>query len=361
MNNNMLQSKKVSSKVSPAESLDEIVNTSFAYVTPPSEENPFGRSYKINISLEDDIVEIPLERNHAPYLPSKQPGFAYTFTVPNKRVVLVSKKKIEDDHPILKNYEHADSIIQPLPICKAEPKYHEVLQRTISSITRIARIKETRSKQHTRRFRRLALTDELTKLPNLRSFRQEIVPWMKRAAREQGNFYVLFVDAKEFGKFNKLYDWNTGSAAIVGLGKSLRKGLRASDYVCRYGGDEFVALVKSDDIERVCDRIQEMVGTVRIDNPIYTHAEDQGLVDRFFEESDRYLRIGVDLGYSLISPALRENGAELREMNDSVYVRIFDDYLRKAEEMAKAHKKVSINPSAETHRRTLAYREHNFI
>lgn len=88
-----------------------------------------------------------------------------------------------------------------------------------------------------------AYTDPLTGLPNRRAFEEALQRETHRAQR-YGHPYVLMVlDLNGFKAVNDTYGHLTGDLVLQQTASALRTALRESDFVARYGGDEFVALL----------------------------------------------------------------------------------------------------------------------
>lgn len=71
-------------------------------------------------------------------------------------------------------------------------------------------------------------------------------------------YYVLFLDLDGFKKVNDQYGHDVGDRVLKEASKRIRRQVRTSDIVCRYGGDEFVILVldESDvEIDQIAERI----------------------------------------------------------------------------------------------------------
>ena len=91
-----------------------------------------------------------------------------------------------------------------------------------------------------RRFRRLAATDDLTGLYNLRGFEARLVPVI-RAAREAGApVSLLVLDVDRLKSLNDTHGHLTGADAVRTVGLLVAAHLPAAAFACRFGGDEFV-------------------------------------------------------------------------------------------------------------------------
>lgn len=106
--------------------------------------------------------------------------------------------------------------------------------------------------------RKNALTDPLTKLNNRRMLMPFISRELERVKREQGVFSLLFIDIDDFKEVNDKYGHGAGDEVLRGVADLLRHALRKTDFICRWGGDEFVAVMPGKDrkeAEMARDRI----------------------------------------------------------------------------------------------------------
>jgi diguanylate cyclase (GGDEF)-like protein len=98
-----------------------------------------------------------------------------------------------------------------------------------------------------RRMRDLALTDELTKLPNRRhllTFADEIL----RASRASGTgFSMLALDIDHFKRVNDTYGHDAGDIVLRRVAETCRGALRQHDRIGRTGGEEFLVVLPETD------------------------------------------------------------------------------------------------------------------
>ena len=91
-------------------------------------------------------------------------------------------------------------------------------------------------------------TDRLTQVSNRESFQAQIGLLEKRAAALPGAgmvFGVMFVDLDHFKAINDRYGHAAGDHVLIEIAARLRRAVDPADAVARYGGDEFVLLLKS--------------------------------------------------------------------------------------------------------------------
>jgi diguanylate cyclase (GGDEF)-like protein len=102
----------------------------------------------------------------------------------------------------------------------------------------------------------IARTDSLTKLANRYSFDQQFEKeWrtLQRQKRQKGisgSFALLLCDVDFFKEYNDNYGHPAGDRCLVAVAAILaRSARRSSDFVCRFGGDEFAVLLPDTPIE----------------------------------------------------------------------------------------------------------------
>lgn len=88
---------------------------------------------------------------------------------------------------------------------------------------------------------RLALTDDLTGLPNRRHAHMRLEPMFTEAPGR--GLSVLFFDLDSFKEYNDKYGHPGGDRVLEAFGKLLHRPLPASGFACRYGGEEFLAVL----------------------------------------------------------------------------------------------------------------------
>jgi len=91
--------------------------------------------------------------------------------------------------------------------------------------------------------KQLAITDPLTGCHNRRFFEEIDRREADRLRRYDRPLSVVFVDLNRFKALNDTYGHDAGDNVLRTLGELLRKHVRQSDYVIRWGGDEFLLLL----------------------------------------------------------------------------------------------------------------------
>lgn len=85
---------------------------------------------------------------------------------------------------------------------------------------------------------KLATTDGLTELYNHRYFQEQMQNQVSHANRYEVPLSLIIVDIDFFKKFNDTYGHQSGDAVLRQVAFILKKNVRSTDIVCRYGGEE---------------------------------------------------------------------------------------------------------------------------
>jgi diguanylate cyclase (GGDEF)-like protein/putative nucleotidyltransferase with HDIG domain len=106
-----------------------------------------------------------------------------------------------------------------------------------------------------------ALTDMLTGLPNARALRYKFEEESDRAGRHRDVFSVVMMDLDGFKTVNDLLGHQAGDHLLKELSTLLLGQIRSSDFIARYAGDEFVAVLQAgpEEAKEVVQRIQKTV------------------------------------------------------------------------------------------------------
>jgi diguanylate cyclase (GGDEF)-like protein len=112
-----------------------------------------------------------------------------------------------------------------------------------------------------------AITDPLTGLYNRRFLLDHLDREVSRAERGGGVVSLLMMDLQGFKVINDRLGHPMGDGILVRTARVIRESLRMVDAGCRYGGDEFVAVLPNSDVVnslRVAERIRQRVSRIRL-------------------------------------------------------------------------------------------------
>ncbi|HEV2590901.1 MAG TPA: diguanylate cyclase [Gaiellaceae bacterium] len=97
------------------------------------------------------------------------------------------------------------------------------------------------------RLEHLAQTDSLTGLYNHRFFHERLRAELTRASRQHDAVAVLMFDLDDFKRVNDVYGHGAGDQLLIQIARLAKETVRASDVVCRIGGEEFGVIMPSCD------------------------------------------------------------------------------------------------------------------
>jgi two-component system, cell cycle response regulator len=124
-----------------------------------------------------------------------------------------------------------------------------------------------------RRLEVLAAVDELTGVLNRRFGMKRLEEEFSRALRYSTSFSLCLLDLDHFKNVNDTYGHQAGDEVLRSLAAQLQKELRASDFVIRYGGEEFLVILPGAslaDAYGIMDRIRRRVATYKLQYGSYT-------------------------------------------------------------------------------------------
>jgi diguanylate cyclase (GGDEF)-like protein len=132
-----------------------------------------------------------------------------------------------------------------------------------------------------------AILDSLTELPNRRGFDLLAAQAMQEAKREPKPLTALLLDLDHFKALNDTYGHLAGDQVLIGFARDLESCLRHSDIVCRWGGEEFIVLLKDTDGKT----------GLMIAEKIRQHVEQQR-----YAYNEQALHVTVSIGLTTLQP-----------------------------------------------------------
>ncbi len=104
----------------------------------------------------------------------------------------------------------------------------------------------------------LSLTDDLTGLPNARALTTRLQEETDRALRYQRPLALLIIDSDALKRVNDALGHEAGNQLLVDLARTTRAHVRSTDFVARYGGDEFVVIFPETDNVEAMAKAEEL-------------------------------------------------------------------------------------------------------
>jgi diguanylate cyclase (GGDEF)-like protein len=105
----------------------------------------------------------------------------------------------------------------------------------------------------------LALHDELTGLPNRRSFEDRLACALARSRRMKGNLALFMLDLNGFKEINDSLGHQAGDQVLREISKNLREGVKPYDTLARLGGDEFTLIASDMKGDRAVELLREAI------------------------------------------------------------------------------------------------------
>ena len=162
-----------------------------------------------------------------------------------------------------------------------------------------------RLEEANRQLTSLATTDALTGLQNRRAFQERLTQEVQRAQRYDHVVSLLLLDVDFFKQFNDSFGHLVGDEVLIRVSRLLEDCVRTTDYVARFGGEEFAIILPNTDGSGaliLAERIRETIALTPFPN--------RGIT--------------VSLGVATLGPGLAKSG----DMADSLaLVKSADDAL----------------------------------
>ena len=142
-------------------------------------------------------------------------------------------------------------------------------------------------KRHQDNTAALATLDSLTGLPNRRSFDLLAAQALTEAQRDNAPLVALLIDLDHFKVLNDTHGHLAGDEVLRQFANVLQSSLRQSDILCRWGGEEFIVLLR------------EAEGRQAIEVAEKIRRRTEQLI---FSYADKPLRLTVSIGLSGLQP-----------------------------------------------------------
>jgi len=145
-----------------------------------------------------------------------------------------------------------------------------------------------------------AVRDPLTGLYNRLAYDERVAQEFKRWKRYRQPMALMVIDVDHFKRINDDYGHKAGDKALALIADQLRRHLRESDFLARFGGEEFVVLMPETEVDAArvaAEKLREAVQQCQFHYqgrqvPITVSAglarlRDDDSVDRLFQRADQ--------------------------------------------------------------------------
>lgn len=174
------------------------------------------------------------------------PPDAFAFQIIKQQELLVRRDRSRNGHasgvmgiPCSINGQKLGALLITLPSLESVPA--EITQTLQILVHQALYALDTR--RQIQALTRQAYIDALTGLPNRRALDERLEEELRRSSRYQHIFTVLMIDLNNFKSINDNLGHPAGDQALQRVATCFRRVLRDTDFVARYGGDEFVVIL----------------------------------------------------------------------------------------------------------------------
>jgi diguanylate cyclase len=164
------------------------------------------------------------------------------------------KSQLGNIRQVLDHYQQTDQAQQALA---------EQLQ-TLGAKIRMMEEEAEKNRSTLESHRQKALRDSLTGLPNREAYNERAKVEVQRWQRYGRSLTIAIFDIDYFKNINDTYGHQAGDRVIKVIGRSIASRLREVDFFCRYGGEEFVALMPETESATalgVLDKVREAIAS----------------------------------------------------------------------------------------------------
>lgn len=154
-------------------------------------------------------------------------------------------------------------------ITEAEMSFHATFAAQVGLSVANIRLREALKTQ--------SIKDPLTGLYNRRYLQEVLEREIRRSIRSEQHLGILILDLDHFKKFNDTYGHEAGDSVLRETASLLVRSVRAEDFVCRYGGEEFVVVLPTADLRAAEARAQRIREKLR-DLLVMDHGRSLGII-----------------------------------------------------------------------------------
>ncbi len=185
----------------------------------------------------------------------------------------------------------------------------------------------TKVKQSQEKLDHMAHHDPLTSLPNRLLFHDRLQHALQRAARDEEQLAILFIDLDRFKNVNDTLGHHVGDELLKQVAAALEERLREGDTLARLGGDEFIVLLEDVEGEfgasQVAEKLMamfeapflvsdyELFVTASVGISLYPHdALDLNMLIRNADVAMYQAKARGRNGYQFYAPSMTGEGVE---------------------------------------------------
>lgn len=133
-----------------------------------------------------------------------------------------------------------------------------------------------------KKIRDMAMTDHLTGLHNRAYFYQAGEQLLALSRRTSAPLALCMIDIDNFKSLNDTYGHDVGDKALIHVANTIKKTLRKSDILVRFGGEEFIVILSNCKNAQACETMHKITETVA--------------ASKFYIDSGEKLKITISSG-----------------------------------------------------------------
>jgi diguanylate cyclase (GGDEF)-like protein len=103
-----------------------------------------------------------------------------------------------------------------------------------------------------------AMTDTLTKLPNRMAYEEKMASAFELSKAKNTPLCMAILDIDHFKRINDKYGHSVGDKTLQIIATQIKKNLSTNDFVARWGGEEFIALMPDSSVDECFARLDAM-------------------------------------------------------------------------------------------------------
>lgn len=108
-----------------------------------------------------------------------------------------------------------------------------------------------------------SLQDSLTQLPNRAAFDERFALEYNTFQRDNHDLCIVVADIDHFKKINDNYGHSAGDKTLQVVAKALKKTIRVTDFIARFGGEEFVLIMPHSKLEQITVPLEKLRKTIK--------------------------------------------------------------------------------------------------
>lgn len=161
-----------------------------------------------------------------------------------------------------------DFITKPIDLDELEARL--LAAQRVIRLQRSLTAKNRSLRRDSERFFRQARLDPLTSLPNRLELDEDLPRLVTKASGAPGSACIAMCDVDHFKMYNDTFGHLEGDEVLRKVAATIRRSLRQSDSVYRYGGEEFVVLLPEQNMSEASaamERVRKAVEALGLPNP----------------------------------------------------------------------------------------------